>query len=201
MKNIKGTTITLEDLPEDMKAQVRKELITKHVLGVSVFGSKHFKRMERDKLNITEKILVAYYAFEAAIGREDYNILAELAGYCLYGFIESGAYIPAENFIHKMTDPDTGGSLDVVLSLWLNLRHLKSKYTKSVESDALDKSEQIKRLTAELLEGFDNNLEGLWAMNKLQEKRTQDLKSKLELKLLGIGVTVVLTIYLVLKFI
>lgn len=195
MNTITAKPITLDDLPADMIAQVRKTLVQKHTPGMSMFGAGYLPRMQRDRLNLTEKVLVSFYAFEQAIAREDYKMLPELAGFCLYGLISSDATEAAEKFLLKMTDPEQGSTFSIVVSLWVNLRHLKNEYDKSLDPARVLKAKWVDKLLEMLHKSLNDNLEGLWAMSRIQENRTNKLKLGFYINVgLGIAVVVALVI-------
>jgi hypothetical protein len=198
MNTITAKPITLEDLPADMIAQVRKALVVKHTPGMSMFGAQYLPRMNVDKLNLTEKVLVSFYAFEQAVAREDYRMLPELAGFVLYGLVSSDATEAAEKFLTKMTDPEQGSTFSIVVSLWVNLRHLYNEYnTDAVIPEAAKKAEWVMKLKGILTKSLEDNLEGLWAMSRIQENRTNKIKLGLYVNIgMGIAVAVALVVWL-----
>jgi len=197
MNTLLTKKIVLDDLPADLKNHVRMPLVKKHMLGMSIFGSRQIGRMERDKLNLTENILVSYYAFEAAIKREDYAMLPELAGYSLYGFVEADAVDAANNFVAKLVNPEEGGSLNIDVTLWMNLRHLKNIYSKSINPVEVARLPQVEALIAQIVKGFEDQLEGLWGMDKLYALRILDLQRELKMKIY-IGLTAIVAIIITL---
>lgn len=178
-------------LPESVKRNVREKLIKKHIPGLSHLGMFYLPRIKKSNLTFSEKLLLAFYAYEAALDREDYDVLGELAGYCLFGFVEGNYYELADTLIDKLVDPNLGGTLDMNIILLLNLRYLKDLCDKSTDpAEYIGKRVKVDGFIDKVKAGIDKNLEGLYAMGKLV--RHQKLIDRRDWVLLNVVLPLVL---------